>query len=362
VSVSIKDRLKYKDISWLMPSVDVEDVLLKMDSYIDHRAGVEIRAFCPDHHLFTGRKSSHPNWTVNKVTGETFCFTEGRGSNLIWIACRLFDCDPKAAARFLTGSQGEVDEGSLELRAEAHRQSKLSAPRHRPGEEPTPDSVRGLESIHKEIENRRTSDRMYEFFMSPPGKKYPTNITNETVDRYKVFERTWGSYVDRAILPFFLKQELVGFCAIDLLSKPEWLRKHPLKSEDDYRKTLYPLNFLSGQFLFGFDDCEKGADFLVVVEGPREVMKLWQEGFHNAVAVMGSHMSDRHLELIGELAPKRLVLMFDGDDVGAAITSRVAGKASRVFRSDRIQKCFPPRGKDPKNLCAAELQKLIQTI
>jgi len=359
MQISIKERLKYKDISWLMSSVNLEDVLVRLDSIIDHKSGDEIRAFCPDHHLFTGRKSSHPNWTVNTRTGETFCFTEGRGSNLVWTVCRIFDCGPKEATKFLTGIKGEVDETSLDIRADLYRKDRLLQPETRPGEG-SGAPVRGLEGMAKEIENHLTSDALYAFFMNPPGKKYPTNITKETVDRYNVFERTWGSYANRVIVPFHMEKELVGFCAVDLLGKDEWLKRHPLKQADDYRKSLYPLGFTSGACLFGYDDCEKGADYLIIVEGAREVMKLWQEGFTNAVAILGSHMSDKHLELIGSLAPKKLLLMFDGDEVGVEITTRVATKAGRVFSKDRIKGCYPPRGKDPKNLTGIELRALVE--
>ena len=146
---------------------------------------------------------------------------------------------------------------------------------------------------------------------------------------------------------------------MDIRGKEEWLKSHPLKEEGDYRKVLYPPNMVSGNCLFGFDDCEKGADFLVVVEGPREKMKLWQEGFPNSVAIMGSYMSDVQMTLIAELAPKKVVLMFDGDDAGASATERVADKLSRLFPGDRTRRCFPPRGKDPKNLGREELERII---
>ena len=121
MNISIKERLKYKDIAWLMPSVDIDDVMIRLDSVIGNKSGDEVRAFCPDHHIFTGGKSSHPNWTVNKITGDTFCHTEGRGSNLVWTVMRLFDCSPKEAAKFLMGIKGEVDETSMDIRADLYR-------------------------------------------------------------------------------------------------------------------------------------------------------------------------------------------------------------------------------------------------
>jgi hypothetical protein len=352
--IGIRERLKYKDISWLMPSVNVEDVLVRLGTQIDTKQGNTIRALCPDHHLFVGRESSDPNWFINVDTGETFCHTEGRGSNLVWIVCRLFDIAPREAAKFLLGVDSDVDLLNLDLVALRHKIEQLRA-----GCQQEKPEVKGLDIIAQDMHNRYMSEQAYQFFIHPPEKKYPTNIQRETVDKYNVFERTWGYYSNRVIIPFLLHQKLVGFCAVDMLGKGDWIRIHPLRMEKDYRKVRYPLNFLSGSFLFGYDDCEKGAELLVVVEGPREVMKLWQEGYTNAIAIMGSHLSDEHMKLISSLAPKKIVLMFDGDDAGVETTTRVGNKLSPIFPAQRLQKCFLPKGRDPKNLDRQDFDHLI---
>jgi DNA primase len=123
----------------------------------------------------------------------------------------------------------------------------------------------------------------------------------------------------------------------------------------------YPENFLSSECLFGFDDCPKGADFIIVTEGAREVMKLAQEGFP-AVAILGAYVSPTHRTLLAELYPKRIVLMFDGDDAGSAITTRVADALTGggVYSKATVQKCLLPRGRDPKNLDREILIRLIE--
>jgi len=352
--IGIKERLKYKDISWLMPSVNVEDVLVRLSSKFSGKSGNTVRAYCPDHHLFVGRPSSDPNWVVNTDTGETFCHTEGRGSNLVWTICRLFNCQPREAAKFLIGTQTDIDLLNLDLIALRHKLEQMRA-----GLKQEKEEVRGLDVIEHDMKNRYMSEIAYKFFIHPPEKKYPTNITRDTVDKYNVFERTWGYYTNRVITPFVIRGKLVGFCAIDLLGEGDWLRMHPLKLEKDYRKVLYPLNFVSGDFLFGFDDCQTNADFLIVVEGPREVMKLWQEGYTNTVAILGCHLSDNHLKMIAELAPKKVILMFDGDDAGVETTTRIGRKLSQVFTGSSLQKCFVPRGRDPKNLDRIDLDRLV---
>jgi DNA primase len=89
-------------------------------------------------------------------------------------------------------------------------------------------------------------------------------------------------------------------------------------------------------------------------------MKLWQEGFPNSVALLGSSMSEAQYGLITKLSPKKIALMFDGDDAGVETTTRVAKTLSRLFQKEgQIIKCFLPRGRDPKNLCAEEFRKIL---
>jgi len=352
--VGLKDRLRYRDVSWLMPGVDVMDVLARLGSETDHVSGREVRAFCPDHHIYTGRAPSHANWTVNTRTGETMCFTEGRGSNLVWTVCRVLDCGTRDAVAFLTNRPGDLDMGELAISSILSRASKARRP-----EEEERQEVRGLDVIAREMANRHMSEQAYRFFVHPPEKPYPTDISKETVDYHWVFERTWGYYSGRVVVPFVMKGLVVGFCALDIEGKTAWLRRRPGKTEDDYRKVLYPSGFVSGKCLFGYDDCRKGADFLVLVEGAREKMKLWQEGFADSAAILGSYMSDGQMELLTSLMPKKVVLMFDGDGAGTATTERVAEKLSRHYAPELVKRCFVPRGKDPKNLRRADFERLV---
>jgi hypothetical protein len=349
-ALSVRERRKYRDISWLMPAVDVPSVLKRLGVDVESAYGGEVSAYCPDHHIFTGRAPSHPKWTCSMSTGETYCFTEPRGSNILWTVCRLLGCDPGEAVEFMTGK----DEGSLSTAILSNRLAKLmgtgAVKKVEDGE------VKGLDSIGEDLKNRFISDACYQYFIHPPDKK-PTNIRKETVDQYQVFERRWGYYANRAIVPYFLRGELIGFCAIDILGKKNWLLEHPMKTEDDYRKTLYPMNFKSGMYLFGFDDCQKAAPFVVVTEGSREVMKLRQEGFPNSVACLKAELGEDQILMLGELAPRELVLMFDGDKAGYAATDKMARTLSGLFLT---RKCFLPPGKDPKQLEGKDYAELIK--
>jgi len=65
---------------------------------------------------------------------------------------------------------------------------------------------------------------------------------------------------------------------------------------------------------------------------------------------------------LSELHPKRIILMFDGDDAGVAITTRAANALTGggVYSKATVQKCFVPRGRDPKTLDREALKLLVE--
>lgn len=353
-SLGIKERRRYHDIEWLMPSVDVVGALERLGVERISTNGDEVQALCPDHHIYLEREQSHPKWTCNVITGETFCFTEGRGSNLVWTVSRLLDCHPKRAVAFLSGAETEAEMTALLMSGMKSRMSRL-----RRDKKAERKPVFGLDDIKRDLESRFVSEGLYQYFIHPPGKKRPTNINKETVDHYNVFQRSWGYYSNRAIIPFMLDSELVGFCAIDILGERNWLIQHPLKDEDEYRKVLYPKNFRSGEYLFGYEDCEQNPDFLILTEGAREVMKLFQLGYGNSVSVLGGNVGDGHIRLLSRKSPKKIILMFDGDEAGYSFTDKAAEKLSALFV---VEKCLLPFGRDPKDLEEETLKKMVNRL
>lgn len=339
---------KYRDVSWIVSACDIDAAVERLGIIITDRRGDEWRGFCPDHRFFVGKESSDPNWFLNTKTGETVCFTEPRGSNILFTTARLLkgrrgglcetDCD--AAARFLLGR--DCDSAELCIMRSRNQMRKAFDTSKKEEAEKT-----WLDFVEQGIKNAYMSEKAYRFFVSPPGKP-PTNITRETVRRYDVFERTFGRYANCVIVPIKTKGVLEGFVGIDILGREEWQKRHPTEKPGDYRKTLYPSSkngFFRDRCLFGYDDCEVGAPYIILTEGVREKMKLMQEGFPNSCAILGSYLSDDQILLLTEKAPKKLVLMFDGDDAGARIAASVKKRTSELFNVETV---VLPSGCDPK--------------
>jgi len=333
-----------------MEALDPVEVLERLGVEITEVRGDEVWGFCPDHHLFVrdddgrSKRPSDPKWSLNAVTGQTHCYTEPRGSNLVWIVSRLRDCSADDAVKWIMGKDWDAREAELDSRErwrESMRRAREIAEKKR---KKAREGVTGLDKIKQDLASPYRSPDLYDYFLNPPGKE-PTNITKKTVDHFQVFERTWGYYINRAIVPYFLHGELIGFCAIDLLGEKEWLRRHSGKKKREYKKVLYPAKFPSGDCLYGFDEVGKGAKELIIVEGARERMKLWQEGFPNVVGTNGTNICDGHIALLSELAPESLTFMYDGDRAGRAAAWKGAKK---LYRNFAVNIATVPWGKDPK--------------
>ncbi len=355
---------RFRDITWMMGLIDVEAILSEikpltpyshLESLVSNNDGDEIKGYCPDHDVVCGRVSSDPNWWVNLHTGRTLCFSEGRrGSNLLFVIARILKGsmgltteDMEKAEKFML--KKDYPEAEILLLRSKAAQTKLENYKKQVKKE-----YQFVDEVKKGIMNRVVTKRLLDFFMCPPNKK-PTNIRKETVDHYNVYEKNGGRYANRAIIPILFKGEYRGFSAIDLLGKEEWLKQHPTMEACEYKKTIFPSKdsgFYSKQWLFGFDDCQKKCDCLIVCEGPREVMKLWQEGFTNAVACFGTSLSDEQLLHITELSPKKVIVLFDGDVAGRESSDKAKKFLESFFKVGVVEL---EEGVDPKQLDREQL-------
>ena len=341
---------RFSDIDWLMSKIDVDEVLDRLGVRIHERVGDEIWAWCPDHHLFTNKEPSHPKWSVNVVTGKTKCMTEDRGSNLVYTVSRLRKCRAEDAAEWMIGSSGMTDANLEGTFRECQRMKAEKTDK--------PDrTVKWMNDINGILKNGSMTARGYGFFMNPPGKK-PTLIEKATVDHFGCVEVRNGFFTDRVVVPFKVRGNLVGFAAIDILGKKEWARRHPtMDAEKEYRKVLYPSGFVSRECLYGFDECSVGEPIVCLVEGPREVMKLWQVGV-KALAVLHAGITDEQVNLLAHISPKKIVIMMDGDDAGYEAQRKMYDRLCPDPFSNVI-KGNTPRGYDPKILPTEEIERIV---
>jgi 5S rRNA maturation endonuclease (ribonuclease M5) len=355
--VGVKDNFRFRQpdlLKGIMAEVDARSVLerLGIPPALIKINGEELVTLCPDHHLYVGHPSSDPKWSLNLKTGQCKCRTEPRGSNFVFTVARLRKCSPSEAVEWMIGSDGAIDLKALELKG----LTELPDDVRLANGESSDKKIVGLQSVIEESNRGFLSTSALSFFMKPPGKA-PTNITKETLRHYGAFERTWGQYHDRIVIPYHFRGEVVGCVAIDKWGQKDWLRRNPMRSEKDYKKVLFLGGMETSKILFGFDDVKVGCQHLIITEAAREVMKLFQEGYPNSVALSGVSLSGEHIRLIAELSPKSIVVMLDGDKAGRRASKKIAEKLKNTFD---VRIASPDEGVDPKMLEKKDFKMLIR--
>jgi len=107
--------------------------------------------------------------------------------------------------------------------------------------------------------------------------------------------------------------------------------------------------FHKGGTLFGFHRA-KGAmkDGALVVEGYFDVLQLHQHGIHQAVAPLGTALTEEHLKALGRFT-RRIILCFDGDSAGRRAMEKSLRMALPLGFEVRLLEL--PQGEDPDTWC-----------
>jgi len=220
-----------------------------------------------------------------------------------------------------------------------------------------------------------------------PGRRYLADrgITPESVrkwhlgfapDRWDwILERARGSEWTPAILErvgLLRRKELGGgyydwfrgrvmFSIRDARSRPIALGGRVLPQLADERTAKYinspetPL-FSKSRELYGLDLARenfKSASGAIVMEGYTDVVMAHQNGIDNCVAVLGTALGDRHLQLLRRYT-ERITLVLDGDEAGKRRTNEILDNLLALFEKNQVdlQILTLPEGLDPCDFIA----------
>jgi len=328
------------------------------------RAGREWKACCPFH------KEKTPSFYVNDEKGFWHCFgcaahgdairwlTDARGLPFMDAVKELADAagmevpapDPRAQEKadraaglydVTEAAQRWFEEqlGGLEgapARAYLDKRGISDATRRRFGFGYAPDSRGKLRVALKDFGN----DRLIEagLLAAPEGEREP-------YDRFR--GRLTFPIRDR-------RGRVVAFSARILgAGEPKYLN-----SPDT------PL-FDKGRTLFNLDKAaaaSREAKRVIVVEGQMDVIALDQAGIGEAVAPLGTALTEAQLGLLWRLSPSP-ILCFDGDSAGRKAAVRAALRALPNVAPDRsLGFVTLPAGQDPDDLVRAEGRDGIEAL
>lgn len=176
-------------------------------------------------------------------------------------------------------------------------------------------------------------------------------LTPATVAEFGLGFCAKGTMSGRIVIPIHNKDgELVGYGG-------RW----PGQPPEDRPKYKLPVGFKKSAEVFNLDRAqmeEKGLP-LIVVEGFFDVIKLWQQGFHRVVSIMGSSLSPKQEELLVAASADRsgIMLMFDEDEAGRGGREKALVRLARRMFVRVVP--LPQEGAQPDHLTENELHALL---
>ncbi|MDQ5983219.1 MAG: DNA primase [Eubacteriales bacterium SKADARSKE-1] len=330
----------------------IEELKLKSDivdiaSYYVNlkRQGKNLWGLCPFHAEKT------PSFSVFPDSGSFYCFGCGAGGDVITFIERIENLDYIEAVKFL------ADKAGINMPQNDGKSEDLSNLRRRIFEanreaarffHNTLYSEKGKEAL-KYLKIRGLTDNTIKKFGLgfAPNSRYelgnhlksqgfkPYEIIQANLGVSKENKEPWSRFFDRVMFPIIdLRGNVVAFGGRTMLDiKPKYLNT---SDTIIFKKSsnLFSLNFAKNE----------STEKLILVEGYMDVIALYQAGFKNTVATLGTALTPEQAKLMSRYA-KEIIICYDSDLAG----QKAAQRAIDLLRQTDvlIKVVTVPNGKDP---------------
>ena len=286
------------------------------------RKGANLWGLCPFHSEKT------PSFSVSPEKQIFHCFGCGKGGGVLTFLMEIENLNFPDAVHQLADRVGmevpDEEEGDREWRRQRERVLTLNkqAARFYYEQLSTPQGAAVAEYIAKRRISKRFANR---FGLGAAPDAWDSLIRAMTDKGYSKKELldaglaaagknggVYDKFRNRLMLPVIdLRGDVIGFTSRVMDgSAPKYLNT-PETTIFKKRSILYGLNYAKSS----------KRENMILVEGNIDVITLHQAGFDNAVATMGTALTEEHARLLSRYT-KELVLCYDNDNAGKDATQR----------------------------------------
>jgi DNA primase len=298
------------------------------------KSGREFLARCPWH------DDRRPSLSVSPTRNRVHCFVCGKGTDAIgWLQDRQGLSFQEAVLELARRTGVSVAEGDPEAQArfeqEWRERRQLMAQR-------TEQRAQFHQALLQKLEQ------------GGAGADYlrSRGISAETA-------RTWqlGFACGRLVIPLNdASGQTVGFCG-----------RATGNQEPKYRNSTNDLLFQRNGVVFGLNQAAEAIrreGTALLAEGPLDVIQLHQAGFTNAVACLGTSVSDLQLQLLQRQGMKHLLIALDGDRAGQAATEKLLEQLQPQLVAGRLSASVVqlPEGQDADGLLRSQGASAIEGL
>lgn len=322
------------------------DITEIASSYVNlKRHGRNMVGLCPFH----GEKT--PSFNIYTENGSFYCFGRGAGGDVITFIMKIENLDYVEAVKFLAQRAGmempenTYDDSLSKLRMRIYEANREAARFFHA----TLLSQRGQSGLNY-LRGRALSDRTIRHFglgfADDDWNSLCNHLKNKGFSEYEIysanlaFKRKNGNgiydrFVNRVMFPIIdLRGNVIAFGGrIMTDEKPKYLN------------TSDTPVFKKSENLFSLNNAKSsGTRTLILCEGYMDVIALNQAGFTNAVATLGTALTNEQAVLMKRYADE-VIICYDADGAGQKATAR----AIDILRNAGlpIKILTVPSGKDP---------------
>lgn len=322
------------------------DITEIASSYVNlKRHGRNMVGLCPFH----GEKT--PSFNIYTENGSFYCFGCGAGGDVITFIMKIENLDYVEAVKFLAQRAGmempenTYDDSLSKLRMRIYEANREAARFFHA----TLLSQRGQSGLNY-LRGRALSDRTIRHFglgfADDDWNSLCNHLKNKGFSEYEIysanlaFKRKSGNgiydrFVNRVMFPIIdLRGNVIAFGGrIMTDEKPKYLN------------TSDTPVFKKSENLFSLNNAKSsGTRTLILCEGYMDVIALNQAGFTNAVATLGTALTNEQAVLMKRYADE-VIICYDADGAGQKATAR----AIEILRNAGlpIKILTVPSGKDP---------------
>lgn len=333
----------------LRDRIEIEDVI---SSYmVIKRRGKNLVGLCPFHGEKTG------SFTVFPATQSYYCFGCGAGGDAITFIRNIENLDYIDAVKLLATRAGlempetqRDDDGFKQKRDTTLAINKAAANFYFQCLAGSEGKI-GLEYFRQRMLTTKTV-KHYALGYAPDSWDSLIKYLNSLGYEYEQIRTAGlcskskdGRYYDyfrnRVMFPIVdVRGNVIGFGGrvIDKDDSPKYLNS---PDTPVFKKSLN---------LYSLNNAKNSGDTYILAEGYMDVIALWQAGFTNAVATLGTAITSEQAKLIDKYA-KQVIICYDADEAGRKATQRAISILNETRLKVKVLRISG--GKDPDEFIKA---------
>lgn len=350
-------------IDKVLEQVDIVDII---QNYIPlTKKGKSYLGLCPFH------EDTNPSLSVSKEKRIYKCFTCNEGGNAISFIQKMEHCDFKTAYNKLIELAGLNEDWKMKI---------VQEPTYDPYDEKQKRQIEMNDSIQKYLEYRlhtnmeKSLDYVRERGLQDDClKKFGIGYLDDIKPVINFLEKKFGFTVEEMKMNDFFRYNERG-----LFSPFEHRITIPIFDRYNHLigfagRKAYAETFMDGKYinpsttelfekskvlynLYHARNALRSKKALYIVEGYMDVVAMTINSYDNCVALMGTALTQEHINQLKQLKDKDIVFVLDGDKAGQASMFRIYAQSVEAGLDAKFV-CLP-EGRDPDDLFRSDKEKM----